>query len=332
MLTLTIGLVALATAQEPPHVEVHGLAQVRMALEEGERSWDATLRMPRGRLQVNGSAAENVGFQVLWETAAQLTVDEGATTFSPVTLLDAYLDWAVTESVVLRVGQFRTPASLQTLVPIARTALTERSRAEKTFGRDRDVGVMGMTHLLEGHLYALGGVFAGEGRLPTGPVGGPLLVARVGYDFGTPLPLDEVDLDRGGWGLGLGLAGHGEVAHQEAGDGADPTVTASVNLQGRGLSVGMEGHLRASIVAANTGAHLVVAYTLPRAGITPVAGLTHEEYVPLGWKGGLLVSLPRPATEDKTDSTGDAVRFSAIAEGDVDGGLARAEVGLQLRF
>jgi phosphate-selective porin OprO/OprP len=196
----------------------HGLrlrvrAQVRSTVvaagDEG-LSPSADFQVRRMRVSLEGHA---FGPLVTWRVQlafAALDVDPVA----PVPLRDAFLTLAPSRDLSLRVGQMKLPFGRQRVVSSGSLQLVERSIVTGELNLDRDVGVMLFSDDLGGLGGRLGyhlGVFGGDGRNRVATGSGLLYAARVVY---RPLggermkrDLDEVDFERGGARLELGLSG-----------------------------------------------------------------------------------------------------------------------------
>ncbi len=247
----------------------HGLsvrvrAQVRstvLASGQEDRSPSADFQVRRMRVSFDGHA---FGPLVTWRVQlafAALDVDPVA----PLPLRDAFLTLAPARDLSLRVGQMKLPFGRQRVVSSGSLQLVERSIVTGELNLDRDVGVMLFSDDLGGLGGRLGyhvGVFGGDGRNRVAPGSGLLYAARLVY---RPLggermkrDLDEVDFERGGARLEVGVSGAfnqrtdrarsttGEVF--ATGPWADYAhVGADMTLKAHGLSVTGELLLRDAV-------------------------------------------------------------------------------------
>ena len=114
-------------------------------------------------------------------------------------LRDAYVTWAASRDVNLRLGQMKVPFSRQRLLSSSALQMVDRSIVVSELNLDRDVGLQVFSRNLFG-IGKLGyslGIFGGEGRNRLGRAAGVLYTARVeGWPLGYFDDGMESDLQR----------------------------------------------------------------------------------------------------------------------------------------
>jgi hypothetical protein len=219
-------------------------------------------------------------------------------------LFDAFVTWAPSRDLSLRIGQFFVPFNRNRWISIMRQMMLERPIATNELNLDRDIGVMAFSNDLFGAggrlSYSLG-VFSGAGRNRLEADYGLLYVARLGVN---PLGRfddhdSEWDLERSGARLALGLAGainHHASTYATAALGSMPDarrydrvhVAGDVLFKWRGLSLQLEGLARFSPddVTAQASA------TRPGWGYTAHAGFVTPVKLAVGARWSQLFALP----------------------------------------
>lgn len=193
------------------------------ALDQQETD-EINISIPRARVALSGHAlTKNLGYKF------QADFGKGS-----VALKDFYLDYGIVPKALhVRAGQFKRPFSRQQLNSSGRLELVDRAITDKAFGAGRDIGLMFHDRPTKSPTfeYALG-VFngsgdkgglggdvvvdpeTGEGEIESGKFNNvpdrlhPMLVARVGYNYGKkPKMYREADLEGGPFRFGIGASG-----------------------------------------------------------------------------------------------------------------------------
>lgn len=151
-----------------------------------------------------------------------------------VVLEDYFLDFALAPKVFhMRFGSYKKPFSRQQLTSSSKLELVDRSMTDKAFGQGRDLGLMFHNNFEKSPTFEWAiGVFNGTGEKPwfegkldeddNGDISGisskskfsnvpdkfhPMVVARLGYNYGDLKGYSEADLEGGPLRLGLGISG-----------------------------------------------------------------------------------------------------------------------------
>lgn len=169
---------------------------------------ESNFSVARARLKLEGHAfADNI------EYVFQTDLGKGN-----VTLKDFWIDYGASDSLVVRVGQYKRPFSRQQISSSGSLVLVDRSITDRAFGGGRDIGVMVHNHYEdspEGLEWAAGvfngsgdkASFSGEADPMTGEVSGsfsnvpdmfgPMFVVRAGWNSADIKGYKEADLEGG---------------------------------------------------------------------------------------------------------------------------------------
>jgi hypothetical protein len=295
----------VASADERVSMTLRGFVQGRVTVDvptpatPGADVTPTTLIAARRvRVILSGTlAGPALGYQVHFGLAPN-DIAQGAPLF------DAFVTWAPSRDLSLRIGQFFVPFNRNRWISIMRQMMLERPIATNEFNLDRDIGVMAFSNDLFGAggrlSYALG-VFSGAGRNRLEADYGLLYVARVGVN---PLGRfddhdSEWDLERSGPRLALGLAGainHHASTYATAAPGSMPDtrrynrahVAGDLLFKWRGLSLQLEGLARFSPDDATAQA----SATRPGWGYTAHAGFVTPVHLAIGARWSQIFALP----------------------------------------
>ena len=200
-------------------LKLGGRVQARLTMEVGDGDDPALdFSIPRARMKISGHVAtKDLGYML------QIDFGKGF-----VTLKDGFLDYAISPGWAhVRAGQFKRPFSRQQINSSAKLSLVDRAITDRAFGAGRDIGVIihngyGKKQDIE---YAVG-FFNGTGDTPTfdgtatmGLTTGdgdsswkfsnipdqfnPMLVLRVGYNYGGIEGYEETDFKGGPFGFAV---------------------------------------------------------------------------------------------------------------------------------
>ena len=147
------------------------------------------------------------------------------------TLKDFFVNYKLSSAVQLRVGQWKRPFSRQQINSSGKLALVDRSITDKQFGAGRDIGIAFHNNYEKSPVFEWAvGVFNGasvkpglSGSVSTDPTTGdgsitkgklsnvpdqlsPLVVARVGYNYGGIKGYSEGDFQGGGLRFSVGAS------------------------------------------------------------------------------------------------------------------------------
>lgn len=113
-----------------PEIRIGVLAQTYARLQHTPSSSNPNgFRARRMRIKLSGRAAEDVDYTLQTEFVG-----------SPA-LLDAMVNWHLTDLLTLNVGRYKPPFSAEQLASSSRLDFTERSRVVRTLAPDRQVGL-----------------------------------------------------------------------------------------------------------------------------------------------------------------------------------------------
>lgn len=207
-------------------LHIGGLVQVRYHLmvsaDDLGNSKDQAFSIPRARFKLSGNL-----FSDRLKYSFQPDFGKGQ-----VGLKDIYLDYRfIDEWLHLRVGQFKRPFSRQQMTSATSQEHIDAAITDKAFGAGRDIGIMfhndfgksqkfewafglfngsGISTRLEGDVEV--DRTTGEGTITSGKLLNvpdhfePMLVARVGYNYGDVKGYAEGDLDGGPLRMAVGLS------------------------------------------------------------------------------------------------------------------------------
>ena len=141
----------LASPDGANSIKLRGLAQLdnRLFFRDGGGVVNNAFVLRRARLITEGQLAKNYGFQLVTEFGG-----------SAVSILDANFTVAVTPSLQLKFGKFKSPVGYEQLQSDAWTFFNERSIANNLVP-NRDLGVQASGDVLGGTLNYTVGVFSG---------------------------------------------------------------------------------------------------------------------------------------------------------------------------
>jgi len=190
-------------------VQVRGTVQ---ATNNGEPQHALTI--PRGRLLLNGHAwSEDLryGFQANW-------------TPERATLFDYFINYRIGAGVQLRVGQYKKPFSRHFLQPNNTVALVDYAFIGDHYGTGRDVGAMFHNGIAQktGFEWAIA-VFDGHGASVV-PIeeprrAHPLIVGRIGLSTPGMNEYSQIDFEKGGLRVAMGLNTQLDFDADRDGDG-----------------------------------------------------------------------------------------------------------------
>ncbi|MBN2526692.1 MAG: hypothetical protein JXR76_09880 [Deltaproteobacteria bacterium] len=182
-----------------------------------DRDLETNFSIPAARIKFKGHViSKKVNY------ALQLDFGKG-----DALLKDFFADFAfVKNGFHLRVGQFVKPFSRQQITSSGKLEFTGRAMTDKAFGAGRDIGLMFHNNMEKSPTFEWAlGVFNGTGEKPvyhgTADDEGnvkvkpsnvpatfhPMVVARIGANFGKLKGYSEADLEGGAPRLGLGISG-----------------------------------------------------------------------------------------------------------------------------
>jgi phosphate-selective porin OprO and OprP len=182
-----------------------------------DRDLDTQFSIPAARIKFKGHViSKKIGY------ALQLDFGKG-----DALLKDFYADFAFVKNVFhLRVGQWVKPFSRQQITSSGKLEFTGRAMTDKAFGAGRDIGLAFHNNYEKSPKFEWAiGIFNGTGEKPvykgTADDSGnvkvkpsnvpttfhPMLVARIGANFGKLKGYSEADLKGGSPRLGLGITG-----------------------------------------------------------------------------------------------------------------------------
>lgn len=143
--------VTLASADGANALRVRGLVQLdaRTFFGDGAGVTNNAFVLRRARLITEGQFAKNYSFQLVTEFGG-----------GGVSILDANLNVALSKSLQLRLGKFKSPVGLEQLQSDSWTFFNERSIVSN-FVPNRDVGIQAWGDLAEGRVSYAVGVFNG---------------------------------------------------------------------------------------------------------------------------------------------------------------------------
>jgi phosphate-selective porin OprO/OprP len=191
----------LRSADDMFRLEIGARVQARFTYEGIEdESDEVNFMIRRARITLKGHAfTEDLGYRI------QLGFDKGEIP----TLKDAIVDYRVVDGVLhVRAGQYKKPFSRQQITSSGKLEMVDRSITDKAYHTGRDIGVTLHNDYEKSPVVEYGvGVYNGSGDelVFTAPGDGtnvpaffdPLLVARVGYNFGKLKGYSEIDFEGG---------------------------------------------------------------------------------------------------------------------------------------
>jgi phosphate-selective porin OprO/OprP len=214
----------IRSADKPFELKIGARIQARYTYEALEDAPDeAQFSIPRARLALKGKAFSD-------DLLYKLQIDFGK---GSVALKDFYVDYAIVPKVLhVRVGQYKRPFSRQQITSSGKQELVDRAITDKAFRAGRDIGVMFHNNYEKSppFEYAVG-IFngtgdkaafqgdvlvdpaTGEGEVTSGSFSNvpaqnhPMVVGRVGYNYGDLKGYSEADLEGGDLRFGIALGG-----------------------------------------------------------------------------------------------------------------------------
>ncbi len=214
----------IRSPEQPFELKIGARIQARYTYEALEDAPDeAQFSIPRARLALKGKAFSD-------DLAYKLQVDFGK---GSVALKDFYVDYGIVPRLLhFRVGQYKRPFSRQQITSSGKQELVDRAITDKAFGAGRDLGVMFHNNYEKSPTFEYAvGVFngtgdkasftgealvdpdTGEGEVTSGKFSNvphqnhPMVVGRVGYNYGDLKGYSEADLEGGDLRFGIGLGG-----------------------------------------------------------------------------------------------------------------------------
>jgi hypothetical protein len=167
-------------------LNVDGRLQLLGALEGVDDPWKDSERLfmflKQARLDINGTA-KGTDYRVQWMLGGEEVPERN----SVMSLLDAYVDLPLLESLRLRLGQFMVPNGRERMIESGDAFNTSRSIHNNYFNIGRDVGLL--VHGETGSLVGALGLFTGGGinipqRYIPEDLEIPLMVGRFGINTG----------------------------------------------------------------------------------------------------------------------------------------------------
>lgn len=234
--------VTIRTADDQMSLNIRGRVQVRNTMadtEDDDRVGTSEFLVRRMRLVFQGNAmgpALTYYFQLSFAN-----LDNEPDLRLP--LRDAYVTWAPTRDVNVRVGQMKVPFARQRVVSSSALQMVDRSLVTTELNLDRDVGVQ----LFSRNLFGLGGrlgyavgLFGGEGRNRLGRDFGYLYSARLeAWPFGQFDDIVEADIARSPkprLAIGAGV-GYNQRTNRARSTLADTFLAGDVNYRHAGADL-----------------------------------------------------------------------------------------------
>ncbi len=210
-------------AESKFQTRIRGRVQTRFTFRsidsnEDDRDSRYAFSIPRARLALDGHAfSPNIKYAMQVEFGGGFTY-----------LRDYYVDAGLLPGVLhLRVGQYKRPFSRQQISSSGSQELVDRAITDRAYGAGRDLGIMLHNDYTRSPTFEWAfGVFNGVGERPVfsatvtdeGVITRagwsnvpnrfrPMLVARVGYNYGGIRGYSEADLEGGPLRFGIGVSG-----------------------------------------------------------------------------------------------------------------------------
>lgn len=182
-LCLVLGFCAGAFAED---VKVGGFIHSRFSAGKDEND---SFSIKRARVKFTGNLDERFSFQLLAETAV-----------TPL-LLDAYMEYKMSDALKIKTGQFKIPLSAEALASATKQDLINKYQfiSQMLPSTCRDIGVMASGEFPENKISYSAGVFNGSGPNAADNDGKSFYVARL-----TAKPLAKIK-------AGVGFAGSHEM-------------------------------------------------------------------------------------------------------------------------